>query len=139
MKSFRCQLSVSGALALTLLLSGCSLSAPAPTAAPVPDTLNVTVWSEWPVMRAGMQQRVHVIVADTDGKRKSGTTVLGKWTRPSGESAALVFPLTDAEGYTFVFLPEHALVNAPALQRVDVQATLLADIGRSWTQYELQP
>ena len=90
-------------------------------------------------MRAGMQQRVHVIVADTDGKRKSSATVLGKWTRPSGENAALVFPLTDADGYTFVFLPEHAPVSAAALQRVDVQATLLADIGRSWTQYELQP
>jgi hypothetical protein len=139
MKSSRCQLCVSGALALILLLSGCSLSAPAPTAAPVPDTLNVTVWPEWPVMRAGMQQRVHVIVADTDGKRKSSATVLGKWTRPSGENAALVFPLTDADGYTFVLLPEHAPVSAAALQRVDVQATLLANIGRSWTQYELQP
>ncbi len=90
-------------------------------------------------MRAGMQQRIHVIVTDTDGKRKSGATVLGKGTRPNGENALLVFPLTNADGYTFVLLPEHAQATVPALQRVDVQATLLTDIGHSWTQYELQP
>ena len=106
---------------------------------PVPETLNVTVWPEWPVMRAGMQQRVHVIVTDTEGKRKSGATVLGKWTRPNGGSAPLVFPLTDTDGYSYVLLPEHAETTAAVLQRVDVQATLLVDIGRSWTQYELQP
>ncbi len=90
-------------------------------------------------MHAGMQQRVHVIVTNVEGKRKSGATVLGKWTRPNGESMPLVFPLTDADGYTFVLLTEHAQTTSKALQRVDVQATLLADIGRSWTQYELQP
>ncbi len=90
-------------------------------------------------MRAGMQQRVHVIVTDTDGKPISGSTVLGKWRLPDGKSAPLVFPLTDADGYTFVLLPEHGQAAGAALQRVDVQATLLADIGRSWTQYELQP
>ena len=106
---------------------------------PVPETLNVTVWPEWPVMRGDMQQRVHVIVTDTDGRRKSGATVLGKWTRPHGDSTPLVFPLTDADGYTFVLLPEHSQLVPDALQRVDVQATLLADIGSSWTQYELHP
>ena len=106
---------------------------------PVPETLNVTVWPEWPVMRGDMQQRVHVIVTDTDGRRKSGATVLGKWTRPNGDSMPLVFPLTDADGYTFVLLPEHSQLVPDTLQRVDVQATLLADIGSSWTQYELHP
>ena len=90
-------------------------------------------------MRAGMQQRVHVIVTDAEGKRKSGATVLGKWTRTNGESTPLVFPLTDSDGYAFVLLPEHARAAAAALQRVEVQATLLVDIGRSATQYELQP
>ena len=90
-------------------------------------------------MRAGMQQRIHVIVTDTDGKRKSGATVLGKGTRPNGENALLVFPLTNADGYTFVLLPEHSQLVPDTLQRVDVQATLLADIGSSWTQYELHP
>ena len=110
-----------------------------PASVPVRETLNVTVWPEWPVIRAGMEQRVHVIVTDAEGKRKRGVTVLGKWTRPDKESNSLVFPLTDTNGYTFVLLPEHVQAPVAKLQRVDVQATLLATIGSSWTQYELQP
>ena len=124
---------------LKTLLAGCSLRPAENTAMPVPETLTVTVWPEWPVMRADMQQRVHVIVTDTDGRRKRGATVLGKWTRPNGDSTPLVFPLTDADGYTFVLLPEHSQLVPDALQHVDVQATLLAHIGSSWTQYELHP
>ena len=79
------------------------------------------------------------IVTDAEGKRKRGATVLGEWTQLNGNSTSLVFPLTDTDGYTFVLLPEYTQAPAAELQRVDVQATLLADIGRSWTQYELQP
>ena len=139
MKILHSQVCIHGALALILLLSSCNLRTPVPASLPVRETLNVTVWPEWPVIRAGMQQWVHVIVTDAEGKRKRGVTVLGKWTQPARESNSLFFPLTDTDGYTFVLLPEHVPVPVAKLQRVDVQATLLATIGSSWTQYELQP
>ena len=90
-------------------------------------------------MRYGWEQSAHVIVTDENGDRLSGATVLGKYIAPAHTSQMMVFPLTDADGYTSVLIqtPEHGV--SIETNRIDVQATWRGGYGRAWAEYQMRP
>jgi len=102
-------------------------------------TLNVTLWVEWPVIPYGWEQIAHVIVTNENGDRLSDSTVLGKFITTPHRSQVVVFPRTDSEGYTSLLLPNPSSGVAIDTARIEVQATWQDGYGMAWAEYQLRP
>lgn len=117
--------------------SACNVLQPAtPTATPVV-TLTVTTWVEWPIVRFGTEQTIHVIVQDRLGRRVPGATVRGSLTSGTA-TVPLYFPVSDGAGYTRLTI--RVPITSPGRNyAVNVWAAYEAEFGRGSTSYTAFP
>lgn len=122
-----------------VLLAACGLFVtPAPTATPV-QSLAVTMWVEWPVLQYGREQTVHVYVNDMTGHVVRSATVQGRIVMPDRTATALIFPVTDQDGYTSLTFPVPAAGQTRQMYTVTVDVAFLSHYGTARMEYEVRP